>query len=133
MKKIIAIMAILVFSIPCITLASGSNLLAQVQLDPNLKPKYASGIESEKNEPTSTANLILQTLAGGIIYLAGPIGILVLAYGGFRYVTSYGDQTQMENAKKTITSAIIGLIVIVFSWAIVINVIRIMEGAASGT
>jgi hypothetical protein len=49
----------------------------------------------------------------------------MLAIGGLRYVMSHGDQTQMEEAKKTITYAIIGLIVIVLSYAIVSNIIRL--------
>lgn len=133
MKKTLATIAILIFSIPCLVMASGNNLLAQVQLNPDLKPQYAAGIETKDKTPTSTANYILQMLAGSLIYLAGPLGITFLAYGGLRYVTSHGDQTQMETAKKTITYAIVGLIVIVFSWAIVVNVITIIENVAKQT
>jgi hypothetical protein len=42
-------------------------------------------------------------------------------------VISHGDQTQMENAKKTITMAIVGLLIIIVSYAIVRNVINVIR------
>jgi hypothetical protein len=57
----------------------------------------------------------------------------MLAIGGFRYVISHGDQTQMEAAKKNITWAIIGLLVILVSWIIVSNVIKVVTQTAVQT
>ncbi len=81
------------------------------------------GVQAEKG---GVANYILQLIAGSLIYLAGPTAVLILASGGLRYVTSRGNQPQMDAAKKTITYAIIGLIVIILSLAIVANVIRMI-------
>jgi hypothetical protein len=55
------------------------------------------------------------------------MAVLMLAVGGFQYVISHGDQNQMEGAKKTITWAIIGLLIIIVSYAIVTNVIAILS------
>lgn len=105
---------------------------AQVQMNPDLKPEFAANITPTGNvNRASMINVLLQLAAGALIYAAGPIAVLMIAVGGFRYVVSHGDQTQMEEAKKTITWAIIGLFVIIISWALVTNVIRVLE--ATGT
>lgn len=50
--------------------------------------------------------------------LVSIIAVVFVIIGGFQYMTAAGDTKQTENAKKTIMYAVIGLIVIGFSWAI---------------
>ena len=50
---------------------------------------------------------------------AGAIAVIFLMVGGFQYVASRGNEETMERAKRTITSAVIGIIVIVMAYAIV--------------
>ncbi len=45
--------------------------------------------------------------------------MIFLIVGGYRYIIARGNEEMMEAAKKTITGAIIGIIVIVISFAIV--------------
>jgi hypothetical protein len=118
---------------PMICFASNSELLAVVKIDPTLKPQYAADVEIKEGARRETqARTIMELLAGSLIYLAGPLAVFMLALGGLRYVMSHGDQTQMEEAKKTITYAIIGLIVIVLSYAIVRNVINLTLSTGEG-
>lgn len=137
MKKLAIIklgIVIILLLTPLIAFGSTDNLIAQVQIDPSLRPEYAANIEVSGGNRAAAANALVQLAAGGLIYVAGPIAILMLAYGGLRYVTSHGDQTQMEEAKKTIMWSVIGLLVIVFSWAIVTNVMWIaLRGGELGT
>lgn len=60
--------------------------------------------------------------------LVGIIAILFIIIGGFQYVTSRGNEEQAEIAKKTLTNAIIGLIVVVLSYIIVTIVINALKG-----
>ncbi len=119
---------LLLLAIPVIGLAQG------IQLDSSLKPEYATNIQvAGGGNRASLAIAVLQMIAGGLIYLAGPVAVLMLAIGGVRYIVSRGDQTQMEEAKKTITYAVIGLVVIILSWAIISNVIWItLSGGTLG-
>lgn len=121
-KKLVQIILIITLvALPAIA-------LAQVQLNSDLlKPAYAPEFNVSGGNRASVANVVLQLIAGSLIYAAGPLAVLILAFGGLRYVTSHGDQTQMEEAKKTITWAIIGLLVIIVSWALVVNIIRILQ------
>lgn len=49
------------------------------------------------------------------IGIAGGLAFLLMVYGGFRMIFSNGDPKAIQDAREIITSAIIGLIVIVFS------------------
>ncbi len=128
-KKYLKIgLLLLLLAIPIIGLAQG------IQLDASLKPEYATNIQvAGGSNRASLAIAVLQMIAGGLIYLAGPVAVLMLTIGGIKYIVSRGDQTQMEEAKKTITYAVIGLVVIILSWAIISNVIWItLSGGTLG-
>ncbi|MBT6068971.1 hypothetical protein HOG48_04410 [Candidatus Peregrinibacteria bacterium] len=62
---------------------------------------------------------LLPTLIRGAVNLLGGITILALMYGGIQYLTSFGDDTKNENAKRTIIFAIVGLLIAIFSYTIV--------------
>lgn len=100
---------------------------ARLGLPEELRPDNAPTIKIEnKDKPGNEAdygNFILQLLAGSLLYLAGPLAILFIAFGGSSYITAHGKQEQMEKAKKTIMYAIIGLLVVVFSYIIIQAVI----------
>lgn len=136
MKKLLLIQLVLTsffLLMPFAALAEDTQ--KGVLLDPNLKPLYATDIQVQGDQNrASLANAVLQMIAGGLIWLAGPIAVLMLAAGGVRYITSRGDQTQLEEAKKTITWSIIGLVAIILSWAIITNVMWIaLHGGEIGT
>lgn len=119
-------------ALPLLALAQGGGT-GGVQIPPGLRPEgvthipIAAGPQGE----AVIVNVILQLIAGSLIYLAGPLAILIIAFGGVQYITAHGDQNQLEGAKKTITWAIIGLCVIIVSYAIVWNIINIMETTIS--
>ncbi|MEA2020229.1 MAG: pilin [Patescibacteria group bacterium] len=47
--------------------------------------------------------------------IAGGIAFALLLYGGILFITAQGDEEKVENARKTITSALTGLLVIIFA------------------
>jgi len=54
----------------------------------------------------------------------GIIAVAFIIYGGFRYITSAGNEEVAESGKKTLTNAIIGLIIVIFSYTIVTVIIN---------
>lgn len=48
---------------------------------------------------------------------AGLIGVIIIIYGGIKYIT--GGVKGGEDAKKTITAAIVGLIIVAISYLII--------------
>lgn len=62
------------------------------------------------------------TILGIINYVLILVSVLALAflvYGGFRYITSRGDESEVEAAKGIITNAVIGIVVIGVAAAVV--------------
>jgi hypothetical protein len=51
--------------------------------------------------------------------IVGVISIIMIIYGGFRYITSGGDSGNVGNAKNTIIYALIGLIIVALAQVIV--------------
>lgn len=113
-----------------VTLALPLTLEAQVQIDPQYKPQYAANITPKegdlKNNRAAAGIIVLQLIAGSLIYLAGPAAILMIAIGGFLYITGRNDQNSLEAAKKTLVYAIAGLVIILISFAVVTNIINIV-------
>ena len=63
-----------------------------------------------------------------LLILAAVFAAIFLVLGGVRYITSQGSQDQVDQAKNTILYAVIGLIVIGLSAAIVNFVVGAVGG-----
>ena len=53
------------------------------------------------------------------IRLAIGLAVIALIIGGYQYLTAYGDEEKHKNAQKTITFAVIGLIIAITAFGIV--------------
>ena len=63
-----------------------------------------------------------ETIIGIVNFVLVIVGVLALAflvYGGFLYITSRGEETQIATAKQVIINAVIGIIVIGVAAALV--------------
>lgn len=70
-------------------------------------------------------------LASGIIrwtvqFLAIPLAVLFIIYGGFVIMTAGGNPSRMEEGKKIMKAAVIGLIIALLSALIVTTVFRLL-------
>lgn len=59
-----------------------------------------------------------------VLGLLGLIAVIMILYGGFVWLTAGGNEDKVGSAKKIISAAIVGLIVILLSWAIVTFVVN---------
>jgi hypothetical protein len=71
---------------------------------------------------------IIRTAMG----LLGIIAVLIVLYGGFKWMTAAGDDTKVGDAKKIITAGIIGLIIIISAYAIASFVVSGLVTATGG-
>ncbi len=74
--------------------------------------------------PDVFGNLITAALV-----FAGVVAVIFIIVAGYKYLTSGGDPKKLEGAQKTLTFAIIGLFLIVFSFFI-INMISYVTGVS---
>ena len=71
--------------------------------------------------------------SGGLIIvfiesIAGIIGVAMLIWGGFLLVTSGGNPDRVEQGKKAIYAAVVGLIIVICAYVIVYFAVTILGG-----
>lgn len=62
---------------------------------------------------------ILRNITNTLLFLLGAVAVIMIVIGGFKYVISNGDTSQVTSAKNTIFYAVIGLVVALLAYAIV--------------
>lgn len=84
-----------------------------------IKPELAPLTDISTDSSEASLNVVLQILAGGLIYIAAPLAILMIAFYGLRLSASFGGQEDLDGAKKGLGWAIGGLVIIMLSVVIV--------------
>jgi len=67
----------------------------------------------------STVIRIIQWVLGFL----GLVAVIMILIGGFQWMTAGGNEEKVASAKKIISAAVIGLIVVLLAWAIVTFVV----------
>ena len=82
---------------------------------------YAIDIGPDNFTPAKFANIAtLINVILPLLTLGAALIFLVMAlYGGFVWITSGGSQENLAKAQKIFTSSIIGLVIVIFSFALV--------------
>lgn len=80
---------------------------------------------------TSSGDLasVILNIINYVLAIVGVIALAYLIYGGFRYITSGGNEDTVSDAKNIIINAVIGIIVIGVAAAVVNFVIRGVGGS----
>lgn len=86
----------------------------------------SAGLNSQQGLPQIVGSTISVLLG-----LLGIVFVVLVVYAGFLYLTSAGAEDNVKKAKKLLTQAIIGLIIIVSAYAISSYVIEALS-AVSG-
>ncbi len=58
-----------------------------------------------------------------LLYFAGIVAVIMAIIGGYQIMTAGGNQVQATNGRKTLTNAIIGLVIVILSYIIIQAVI----------
>lgn len=92
------------------------NLCGSVE---NLTVNSQGDCASTTGTGTDTINNIITTVINLFSMIVGIIAVIMIIYGGLRYITSGGDSTKITSAKNTIIYALIGLVVVALAQFIV--------------
>ncbi len=90
-------------------------------------PSSTLGLGSADLQETVIA--IIQWILG----LLGLIAVVMILIGGFKWMTAGGNEEKIESAKKLLTSAIIGLVIVLLAWAIVIFALGVLQNTSGVT
>ncbi len=85
------------------------------------------------NCTTGDAKSIIITVLNYALGFAFLIAVVMLVFGGFRYMTSAGNEEMAGKGKKTIINALIGIVVIILSYVIVSVISRTVSNVGTST
>ncbi len=94
-----------------------------------------SGVGNEATCGTTTAdaggnvNSLIADVINIFSLVVGVVSVIMIIIGGFRYITSGGDSSNVSNAKNTILYAIIGLVIVALAQFIVRFVLSRVTGS----
>jgi len=72
----------------------------------------------------STNDTTLGNVLNMVYAVVGAICVLIITFGGFKYVMSRGEPAELAKAKDTILYAVIGVVVVMFAFVITRFVVR---------
>jgi hypothetical protein len=86
---------------------------------------YAQGsipipINQPQNFRINDIGKLISSVIGLLLFVAVLLAFFFLILGGIQWITSGGDKAGMEAARNKITQAIVGLIIVGASWAVMI-------------
>jgi hypothetical protein cdiviTM7_00647 len=76
-------------------------------------------------------NGVFSRITNTVLLIVGLISVIMLVYGGLRYILSGGDSKKVTDAKNTVLYAIIGLIISLLAYSIVNFVLNSVIGVGT--
>lgn len=92
-----------------------SNLCAGTSLDVNATGDCATS----GTDANTKVNDIIKTVINIFSLVVGVISVIMIIFGGLKYITSGGESNNVSGAKNTIIYAIIGLVIVALAQFIV--------------
>ena len=106
---------------PLITLATDTTQV--------LNPPFGTTTTVGAQEPVAIFGAIIQVLLG----VVGAVTLLMFIWGGFRIIFAGGKEEEIGHGKKTLLWAVIGLAVVLSSYAILQYTFAILKNTANAT
>ena len=80
----------------------------------NIGVDYAENIGLGNKDPRDMAVSIIQVILGFLAIIV----VIIILFGGFKWMTAGGNEDKVAEAKKLISAGIVGLVIILASWGI---------------
>ncbi len=101
----------------------GNSTLGTLQNGTILVPDPKTGLcipakAGDANRP-DTVNTLLIRIINIILSVSASFAILFIVIGGFRYITSAGNEEVAGKGRQTLVNAIIGLVIVILAYTIV--------------
>lgn len=117
MKKILLAFG-LIFAFAT-TIVVTSNVLDNQAHAEGAADLIQKGADSTGQKDSRSAGDLAKDFVNIMLFAVGILAVIMLIWGGIRYVLSGGDSGAVSSAKKTILYAVVGLIVAILAYAIV--------------
>jgi len=126
MKKILYALFILMALMPIVS--AGATVSAASDTNDKLFSFCQTNPDSEvckeraaqnKTPSSNPVNHIIRVAGGIITLLAGAAAVILVIASGIGMITSAGNPEGVANARKRLTSALIGLVIIALAWTLI--------------
>ncbi len=107
---------------------AGEEGTSFIDFDGDFVPPDADGY-AEGITQTSSAREFVVNVTNFVLSFLGLSAVIVIIYGGFLYVTAGGEQEKADKGKKSVMYAVMGILIVLISYALVNTII---QGAAGG-
>ena len=75
-----------------------------------------------------SVTLLIKNATEILILMAGTTAAIFIVIGAFNYLTAFGSEEKAEEGKKTLTWAIIGLVLVIVSQLLVGTLLNFLTG-----
>ncbi|MBU0578513.1 hypothetical protein KKE34_01205 [Patescibacteria group bacterium] len=121
MKKRLTQLAISIGTLPLFVgtafAQAGDSIGTDIKIDP---------AELEKGGFFTDLGALIQGALNFVMVIGALLVFLYLIMGGIEWITSGGDKTKTETARNKITAAVVGLIVLAASYAILLIILNFL-------
>jgi len=94
-----------------------THLLAQIR-NPVLPPSLGGGPNPNVNQGGQALGMLIGNLIGALFIAGFLLTFMLLIIGGIQWITAGGDKQALEKARNGITNAIMGLVIVGATYAI---------------
>jgi Zn-dependent protease with chaperone function len=122
-KGLISATMVASMALPMIAMAQSGQVTANELLPNEIGTNIGTG--------TTDIRITIARIIRTAMSLLGIIAVLIILYGGFKWMTAAGSDEAVGDAKKIITAGIIGLVIILTAYAIASFVINSLVTATS--
>ncbi len=99
------------------------SLLTLLYGIPSIKPALAAkdwGSCVQNNVPSLRCiPVVFENVISAALMFVGAVTVILIVYAGILFVTSGGDQKKVQSARQVMTYALIGLVIVLSSFAII--------------
>lgn len=116
MKYFILTMLLITFlSAPILTLAADGSLQGDIQ---GGLTNLGTGAGFKSSLETGGLPAMVGRIINIFLSILGVLFVILMVYGGYNWMTSYGDSKKVDKGKEVIIDAVIGLVIILLAYAI---------------
>jgi len=111
------------------TLALGTQTIYATTQEELKKGACLGDVDCEAETADSTKNNvdeIINTIINVFSWVVGLLAVIMVIFGGFKYVTAAGDTEKTKTAKNTILYALVGIVIVALSQTIVKYVLNLV-------
>ncbi len=112
-------LAVVSVAVPVTVLAAEPNIDQGLQCGSDFQLQTSGGCQGGVDEGSTRLSNLVTSIVNIFSLVVGVVSVIMIIYGGFRYVTSGGESSNVTTAKNTIIYAIVGLIVVALAQFIV--------------